>query len=105
MAQCKESTCYAGDPSSTPGLGRSPGEGIGYPLQYSWASLVAQMVKKSPAMWETWVDPWVGKIPWRRAWQSTLVSFPRECHGQKNLRVYSPQNHKELDTAERLSTA
>ena len=39
----------------TPGLGRSPGEGIGYPLQYSWASLVAKLVKKPPAMWETWV--------------------------------------------------
>ena len=38
----KESTCTAGDPGSTPGLGRSPGEGIGYPLQYSWASLLRQ---------------------------------------------------------------
>ena len=38
-----------------PGSGRSPGEGIGYPLQYSWASLVAQLVKNPPAMWETWV--------------------------------------------------
>ena len=38
-----------------PGLGRSPGEGIGYPLQYSWASLVAQLVKNPPAMSETWV--------------------------------------------------
>ena len=37
-----------------PGSGRSSGEGIGYPLQYSWASLVAQMVKNAPAMWETW---------------------------------------------------
>ena len=51
----KESTCNAGDPSLIPGLGRSPGEGIGYPLQYSWASLVAQVVKNLPAMWETWV--------------------------------------------------
>ena len=51
----KESACNAGDPSSTPGSGRSPGEGIGYPLQYSWASLVAQLVKNPPAMWETWV--------------------------------------------------
>ena len=51
----KESTCNAGDPSSIPGLGRSAGEGIGYPLQYSWASLVAQMAKNLPAMWETWV--------------------------------------------------
>ena len=42
----KESACNAGDPSLIPGLGRSPGEGIGYPLQYSWASLVAQLVKK-----------------------------------------------------------
>ena len=51
----KESSCNAGDPSSIPGSGRSPGEGIGYPLQYSWASLVAQLVKNLPAMWETWV--------------------------------------------------
>ena len=52
----KESTCNARDPGSIPGLGRSPGEGIGYPLQCSWASLVAQLVKNPPAMWETWVQ-------------------------------------------------
>ena len=51
----KESACNAGDPSSIPGLGRSTAEGIGYPLQSSWASLVAQLVKNPPAMWETWV--------------------------------------------------
>ena len=51
----KESACNAGDVGSIPGLGRSPGEGIGYPLQNSWASLVAQMVKNPPAMQETWV--------------------------------------------------
>ena len=51
----KESACNAGDLGLIPGLGRSPGEGIGYPLQYSWASLVAQLVKNLPAMWETWV--------------------------------------------------
>ena len=51
----KESTCNAGDPSSIPGLGRSAGEGIDYPLQHSWASLVAQLVKNLPAMLETWV--------------------------------------------------
>ena len=50
----KEFACNAGDPSSLPGL-ESPGEGIGYPLQYSWASLMAQMVKNLPAMWETWL--------------------------------------------------
>ena len=51
----KESACNAGDPDSIPGLGRSAEEGISYPLQYSWASLVAQLVKNLPAMWETWV--------------------------------------------------
>ena len=51
----KEFACYAGDPSSTPGSGRSTGEGVGYPLQHSWASLVAQLVKSPSAMWETWV--------------------------------------------------
>ena len=52
----KESACNAGDPGLIPGLGRSTGEGIGYPLQYSEASLVAQLVKNLPAMWETWVQ-------------------------------------------------
>ena len=51
----KESACNAGDPGLIPGLGRSTGEGIGYPLQCSWASLVAQLVKNLPAIWETWV--------------------------------------------------
>ena len=52
----KESTCNAGDPGSIPGLGRTAGEGIGYPLQYSWAFLVAQLVESPPAMQETWVQ-------------------------------------------------
>ena len=56
----KESACNAGDPGSIPGLGRSAGEGIGYPLQYSWLSLVAQLVKNLPAMWE----PWVRSLGW-----------------------------------------
>ena len=59
-----ESPCYTGDRGSIPGLGRSPGEGISYPLQYSWASLVAQLVKNPPAMWETWV--------WSLSWEDTL---------------------------------
>ena len=74
----KESACNAGDPSSIPGWGRSHGEGIGYPLQYSWASQVAQTVKNLPAMWKTWVWSWVGKIPWRKAWQPTPVFLPGE---------------------------
>ena len=51
----KESSYNAGDPGLIPQVGRSPGEGIGYPLQYSWAFLVAQVVKNPPAMQETWV--------------------------------------------------
>ena len=79
----KESTCNAGNSSSIPGLGRSPGEGIGYPLQYSWVSPMAQLVKNPPAMWETWVrylgwgDPLdKGKanhssiLTWRTPWRS-----------------------------------
>ena len=53
----KEYACNAGDPGQIPGLRRSPGEGIGYPLQYSWAFQVAQLVKNPAAMWETWVQP------------------------------------------------
>ena len=61
----KESACNAGDPSSIPGSGRSAGEGIGYPLQYSWASLVAQLVKNLPAMQEIWVwETWVRSLGW-----------------------------------------
>ena len=52
----KESACNAGDPGSIPGSGRSAGEGISYSLHYSWASLVAQLVKNPPAVWETWVQ-------------------------------------------------
>ena len=51
----KGSTGNAGDPGLIPGSGRSAGEGIGYPLQFSWASLVAQTVKNPPAMWEAWI--------------------------------------------------
>ena len=51
----KESACNAGDPGSIPGSGRSTGEGISYPLQYFWVSLVAQLVKNLPAMQETQV--------------------------------------------------
>ena len=51
----KESACNAGDPGSISGLGSSPGEGIGYAFQYSWASLVVQLVKNLSAMQETWI--------------------------------------------------
>ena len=59
----KESTCNAEDPRLIPELGRSPGEWIGYPFQYSWASLLAQMINNPPAVQETWV--------WSLDWKDT----------------------------------
>ena len=73
----KESTCNTGEPGSIPGLGRSPGEGIGYPLQYSWASLVAQLVKNPPAMWETWVRflGWEDPLEKGKATHSSILAW------------------------------
>ena len=74
----KESASDAGDPSAVPGSGRSLGKGMGYPLQYSWASFLAQMVKNRLQCRKSGFDPWVGKSPWRRAWQPTPVFLPGE---------------------------
>ena len=73
----KDSTCNAGDPALIPGLGSSPREGIGYPLQYPWASLVAQMVKNLPAMWETWVRSlgWEGPLEESMATHSSILAW------------------------------
>ena len=84
----KESACNAGNPHSIPGSGRSPREEIGYPLQYSWASLMAQMVENLPAMRETWVlslgwaDPLEGMathssiLAWRIPWTEEGGGLP-----------------------------
>ena len=101
----KESPCNAGDLGSIPWWGRSPREGIGYPLQYSWASLVAQMIKNPPAKWETWLQSLGWEDPWRRAWQPTQYSCLENPHEQRSLLVWSPWHHNELDTPEQLSTA
>ena len=73
----KESASNSGDLGFIPGSGRSTGEGIGYPLQYSWASLVAQMVKNLLARWEAWVHSlgWEDRL---EAWQPTPVFLPGE---------------------------
>ena len=73
----KESTSNAGDPDSIPGSGRSAGEGIVYPLQYAWASLVAQLVKNPPAMHETWVQSlgWEDSLEKRKATHSRIVPW------------------------------
>ena len=101
----KKSTCNAADPSSIPGLGRSPGKAIGYSLQYSLTSLVSQMVKNLPAMWETqvqslgWEDPLEKEI----ATYSSFLFLPEEFHGQRSLEDYSLWGRKESDTTEQLT--
>ena len=89
----KESTCNAEGPGLIPGLGRSAGEGIGYLLQCSWVSLVAQLVKNPPAMWKTWVQSlgWgdslkKGKathssvLAWRIPWTVQSMGLQRVAH-------------------------
>ena len=73
----KESACNAGDHSSIPGLGRFTGEGTGYSLQYSWASLVAQLVKNPLAMQETWVRflGWEDPLEKGKATHSSILAW------------------------------
>ena len=84
----KESTCNARDPSSIPGSGRSPGGGIGYPLWCSWSSLVAQLVKNPPAMWETLVRSlgWEDLLEKGKATHSSILAWriPWTVHGVTN---------------------
>ena len=89
----KESACNSGDPGLIPGSGRSSGEGIGYPLQYSWASLVPQLVKNPPAMRETWF-PSLG-------WEDPLEKG-KATHYSSILawRIPWPWDGKETDTTE-----
>ena len=77
----KESTCNAGDHGSIPGSGRPTGKGIGYTLQYSWASLVAQLVKIHLQCRRSGFNPWVGKISWRGERLPTPIFWPGEFHG------------------------
>ena len=88
----KESACRAGDPGSIPGSGRSAGEEKGYPLQYSWASLVAQLVKNPPAMRETGVR----SLHWEDPLEKGMATH-------SSILACSPRGLKELDMAEGLS--
>ena len=113
------STCNVGDVSSMPGLGRSPGEGKGYPLQYSVLgnsmnsivhgvkksqtrlsafhfrpSLVAELVKNLPAMQQTWVQFLGQEDPWRRKLKPTPVFWLGESHGERSLAGSSPWGRK-----------
>ena len=89
----KESACNAGDPGLIPGSERSSEEGIGYPLQHSWASLVAQLVMNTPAKWKTWVRSLVWEDPlekgkathssilaWRIPWTVDFMGSKRAGH-------------------------
>ena len=106
----KESTCNAGDPASIPGLGRSAGEGIGYPIWYFGASLVAQLEKNPPAMQETPVqflgqeDPLEkGKATHpsrRRQWHPTPVLLPGKSQGRGILVGCHLWDRTEFDTTE-----
>ena len=94
----KESACRAGDPGSILGLRRSSGERKGYPLQYSWASLVAQLKKNPPAMRKTWV--------WSLSWEDPLEKGKATHSSILAWRIpwtVESMGHKESDTTEGLS--
>ena len=83
----KESTCNAGDLGLILKPGRSAGEGIGYPLQYSWASLVAQLVKNLPAMWETWIRSlgWEDPLKKGKATRSSILAWRIQSMGLQRV--------------------
>ena len=95
----KEPACNVGDLCSVPRLGRSPGEGNGYPLQYSWASLVAQLVKNPLAIWETWVQ----SLGWEDPLEKGKATYSSILVWRIPWTVYSPGDCKESDMTARLS--
>ena len=95
----KESACNSGDPDSNSGLGRSPGEGKGYPLQYSGLEYSPWGLKRVGHDWATFIhthqfNPQVRKIPWRKKWQPAPVFMPGKPHGQRSLVDCSPWSCK-----------
>ena len=96
----KESACNVGDLGLIPGLGRSPEEGNGYPLQCSWGFLGGSVVKESTChckrCWRHGFGPWVRKIPWRRKWQPIPLFLPGKSLGQRFLAGYSPWDCKRV---------
>ena len=91
----KEFACNTGDPGSIPGWGRFTGDVIGYPLQYSWTSFVAQLVMNPPAMWDTWVRSLGLENPLEKERLPTPVFWPGEFH-----ELYRPWGRKESDMTE-----
>ena len=98
-----ESTCNAGDPVSISGSGRSPGEGIGYPLQYSWASLAAWTVKNLLAVWETWVWSLGQEDPLEKGMITHFSIFAWRIPETEQPGDYSSWDCKESDMPECLT--
>ena len=96
----KESACYAGDPGSIPGSGSSPGEGIGYPLQYSWASLVAQLVKNACNVGDLDSIPRLGRSPGGGHGIPLQYSCLENPYGQNSLAGYNLWGKKESGMTE-----
>ena len=96
----KETACNVGDLGLIPGLGRSPEEGNGYPLQYPWGFLGGSVVKESTCQCKRCrrhrFDPWIRKIPWRRKWQSIPLFLPGKHLGQRCLAGSSPWDCKRV---------
>ena len=101
----KESACNSGDPGLISGLGRSPGEGIGYPLQYSWASLVARTVKSAHSAGDLGLIPGLGRS--RRGGHDNTLQYAclENLYGQRSLAGYNPRGCKDSDTTEQRSTS
>ena len=90
------SACNAGNPGLIPGSGISAGEGKGYALQYSWVSIVAQLVKNLPAVQETWVRSLGWEDPLEEAMATHCSILAWEIPGQRSLAVYSPWGGKRV---------
>ena len=100
----KKSTCSARHQGSVPGWERSPGERTGYPLHYSWDSLMAQTVKNLPTVWETWVQ----SLGWEDALEEGMAThsifLPGNSPTTEEPGRLCPWGRKESDTTERLRT-
>ena len=102
----RDSAYSAGGPTSIPGSGRPPGEGVGYPLQHPWASLLAQLGNESACnVGDLGVIPWLGRYPGGGEHGNLLqYSCLENPHGQRSLAGYSPRGCKESDMTEQLNT-
>ena len=91
-------------PQFDPWVRKIPWRGIGYPLQFYWASLVAQKVKNLPMVQETWVLSLGWEDPLEKEWLPTPVFLPGEFHGWRSLAGYSPWGHKEPEIEMEITT-